>query len=253
MYKAFNFSFYLIKFEKTSNHSLMKNLFKHCFFIVAGISLITCSKNSPSPEDVGMTRPLESREEIKLPKSDTVITTKMVSAYPHVKVMIRQMTGYGQDTVFAQQSAALLEEIVNSNQFRDAVIQNTYAHDQNLTPQQIYDKIMLAHEEAGPGGTDHVIDLRLRTINSTDDAPIWLQRCQPGSSAGTIGIDGGGSGVAAVCPQWLRSTAQSNQPAWLAAHFMHEYMHILGFKHPNQKSKSVPYKIHAIIETLGEN
>lgn len=231
----------------------MKNLFKHCFFIVAGVSLITCSKNRSNSEDIGMTRPHESSEGIKLPVSDTVIVSKVVSDYPHIKVVIHQMTGYGQDTIFAKQSAALLEEIVNSNQFREAVIHNNYIHNQNLTPQQIYDKIMLAHEVDGPGGSDHVIDLRLRTINSTDDDPIWLKRCEPGSSAGTIGIDGGGIGVAAVCPQWLRSTAQSNQPAWLAAHFMHEYMHILGFKHPNRKSKSVPYKIHAIVETLGEN
>ncbi|MBO9676332.1 MAG: hypothetical protein J7577_23020 [Sphingobacteriaceae bacterium] len=231
----------------------MKTSLKNFCSLVAGIIFFTSCNNTVPSSDSELTRPSESREEIGFSKADTVNNFKVTPSYPHVKVVIHQMAGYGQDSVFAQQSAVLLEQIVNSPQFWDAVINNNYAHDQNLSSQQILDKIMLAHEVDGPGGSDHVIDLRLRTINNQDDDPIWMRRCEPGSSTGTIGIDGGGSGIAAVCPQWLRSTAQSNQPAWLAAHFMHEYMHILGFRHPNKKPKSVPYKIHAIIEMLGEN
>gem|GEM_PF-3105153 len=45
-------------------------------------------------------------------------------------------------------------------------------------------------------------------------------------------------------------TARENHPGWLAAHFIHEYMHILDFRHPNSKPQSVPYKIHAIVENF---
>jgi hypothetical protein len=146
----------------------MKNIYKHFCFIVAGIVLVTCNKNPSSASSDEMTRPYESRKQISLSKTDTVITSKMVSVYPHVKVLIHQMKGYRQDSVFAKQSAALLEDIVNSDRFRDAVIHNTYAHDQNLSPQQIYDKIMLAHEIDGPGGTDHVIDLHQLLLSNTE-------------------------------------------------------------------------------------
>jgi len=40
----------------------------------------------------------------------------------------------------------------------------------------------------------------------------------------------------------------------LAAHYAHEYMHVLGFGHKGlKKSKSVPYKIGKIVESLMKN
>lgn len=232
----------------------MKPYLKTAYFLLSLILICSCNRSAKNSADAAdsdkiMTRPDSSRNEVTLNNNaDTVAHPEMAA---HVKVLIHQMTGYGKDTIFAREAAAVLEKVINSEAFRTAVISNTYKHDNNLTPIEIYNQIMQAHEISGPGGQDHVIDLRLRTINNDDDAPVWMQRCESNSSSGTIGIDGGGSGIAAVCPQWLHSTADQHKPEWLAAHFMHEYMHILGFKHPTQKNKSVPYKIHYIIETLG--
>ncbi|SFQ49300.1 hypothetical protein SAMN04515668_2544 [Hymenobacter arizonensis] len=46
-----------------------------------------------------------------------------------------------------------------------------------------------------------VVDLRLRTITLAEDGAFWMKACEPGSLQGTIGLDGAGTGVAAVCPQ----------------------------------------------------
>jgi len=164
------------------------------------------------------------------------------------RVVIHSLQGYGQDSAFAYAAGVLLEKIINSNEFKQEVINNTYTEKQGYSSTDIYNLIMLAHEKEGPGGQDHVIDLQLRTINLQQDGKKWMRDCKPGSAAGTIGIDGGGSGIAAVCPEWLRSTATAGKYNWLAAHFIHEYMHILGFTHLHRKSTSVPYKIQNIVE-----
>lgn len=217
----------------------------YTFALTVLLTLISCSDKKVNDEI--MTRPTESNDQVTIPKENI----KLDADAKRTRVVIHFMQGYGEDEGFAKEAAQLLEEIVNSPEFKSAVIANSYEHNKDLSPTQIYDKIMTAHEEDGPSGEDYVIDLRLRTINLEQDGSKWMSRCDPNSSAGTIGIDGGGTGIAAVCPQWLRSTAKAGRKEWLAAHFMHEYLHILNFKHPNKKPRSVPYKIHAIVEKLG--
>ena len=108
---------------------------------------------------------------------------------------------------------------------------------------------MRAHEADGPGGADKEIDLRLRTITAQQDGAYWMSAC----NRSTVGIDGSGSGVAAVCSNWLTEAAKGSHYSWMAAHLIHEYMHILNFTHPRHKPESVPYKIHQIVEKLAEN
>jgi hypothetical protein len=167
-----------------------------------------------------------------------------------VRVVIRSMEGYGVHENFARGATSQLEALLNSGRFETAVVQNEYVHNQGLSPQVIYDRIMLAHEEDGEGGEDHVLDLRLRTLSAETDGKKWMRRCDTNSRSGTIGLDGSGSGIAAICPQWLEKWDHEKDTAALAAHFIHEYMHILGFAHPSQKSSSVPYKIDGIVEAL---
>jgi hypothetical protein len=217
------------------------------YFLAYALFLVLASCSEKNDENQIMTRPLASEVQVTFPKGGA----KQNDQTRRTRVVIQSIEGYGQDEGFAREAAALLEEVINSPEFRAAVIANRYDSDNGLSPEEIYEKIMKAHEEDGPGGNDYVIDLRLRIINSQQDGPKWMKRCDPNSSAGTIGIDGGGTGIAAVCPQWLRSTAQANKKEWLAAHFMHEYMHILNFSHPGKKSRTVPYKIHYIVEELG--
>lgn len=239
-----------------SHHKLF-----YCTAAVATVCLCSCNNRKTEKSAVNsadtleiMTRPFESAREVKISKPGTfseAYKTKNTAQHAQLTaVKILQMDGYGQDSSFAKKAATLLENVINSDAFETTVLNNTYTENNNLSPEEIYNKIMQGHETLR-GGRDSVIGLRLRVINLLQDGAVWLNRCEPGSSSGTIGIDGGGTGVAAVCPQWLRSTAQENKPSWLAAHFIHEYMHILGFKHYRRKSTSVPYKIQFIVEQLG--
>jgi hypothetical protein len=171
-----------------------------------------------------------------------------------VTVKIDSIVGYGEHEAFARGTAVKLEELLNSPQFKAAVVAEKYTWNKNLEPIDIYNIIMRAHETDGPGGVDSVIDLRLRTITFEHDGQKWMTNCEPGSRSGTIGIDGGNSGIAAICPQWLKIWEDKKDTASLAAHFMHEYIHVLGFSHQKwgskRQHKTVPYKIQGIIEQL---
>lgn len=229
------------------------------------ILFISCEPTTPSTTD-GKTEqsveesPIDSNQIMFRPEAigvlldDTINNTSQSKQFINqvINVKIHSIVGYGQDSIFAIESALLLQRIINSPEFKTEILKQDFKHDNGLNPQEIYDQIMQAHELDGPGGQDKTIDLRLRVINYKEDGARWMKNCKPGSAAGTVGIDGSGSGIAAVCPEWLRSTAQSNKKGWLAAHFMHEYMHILNFSHPSRRSKSVPYKIQFIIEKLAE-
>lgn len=200
---------------------------------------------APIPEDSVLNDSDLGKEKIEL-----YANKKIALPTNAVTVEIDSLKGYGQDSAFAFACADTLKAVLNSAGFKKAVLNTAFDYyNRGLTSQQIYDVIMNAHEENGPGGTDKVVDLRLRTITLAEDGQRWINACK----RTTIGIDGAGSGMAAVCPDWLRYTAQNKHYSWLAAHFIHEYMHILGFTHPNHKSMSVPYKIHEIVETLAED
>lgn len=227
-------------------------------FLFAGILSFTACQNGGGNQNTKPDSTMVANEE--LPDRDSMFEagsidtmlrrTDTLMLHPsgtNVKVVIHRLDGYGQDEAFAKQTARLLERIINSTEFRQKVTTTNFPfHNNGHSGAEIYGLIMKAHEIDGPGGTDSVVDLRLRTITREQDGGKWIRAC----NRSTIGIDGGGTGVAAVCPNWLRSTAAGQHYSWLAAHFIHEYMHILDFRHPDHKSQSVPYIIQHIVESI---
>jgi hypothetical protein len=115
---------------------------------------------------------------------------------------------------------------------------------------------MKAHETQGQGGTDSIIDLRIRSLRIHKEESGWKDKCELGSRSGTIGIDGNGDGITAICPQRLEFWAKNDNIAELAGHYAHEYMHILGFDHYKKLStqkwreKTFVYKIGFIVSEL---
>lgn len=174
-----------------------------------------------------------------------------MSAKETVTVVIHSKSlGYVGFEAFADQAAFKLQEILNSDQFHEEVLLAHFTETNGKTNQQIYDAIMLAHELSGDGGSDHVVDLRVRTITKEDDGKRWMRYCKPGSVMGTIGKDGGDSGITAICSKWLQIWFDNKDYASLASHYAHEYMHIIGFMHNHAKATSVPYVIDGIVEKL---
>jgi hypothetical protein len=176
----------------------------------------------------------------------------------HITVKLHTITGYGQNEEFARKAATALEEVLNSEEFKTRMLSMTYLRTNGLTNQQLYDLIMKAHEVQGEGGQDGVVDLRVRTLRIDGDESIWKDNCEIGSHSGTIGIDGNGDGVTAICPQRLALWVSENNIAELAGHYAHEYMHILGFGHykflgtQSWREKTFVYKIGNLVSELVE-
>jgi len=198
-------------------------------------------------------------------KNDTIITEKdfkkakfrlikSVTVTPptnQVRVAVHQLTGYETHEAFARESATLLERIVNSTEFKDEVLKGQYFENKGYTSEHIYNLIFQAQEQAGPGGTNGVIDLRLRTISMAEDGAKWIRACNKNRKP-TIGKDGGRTGITATCPNWVANRVAKGEYSHLAGHYMHEYLHILGFSHfdKNTKYKSVPYRIGYLVRDL---
>jgi hypothetical protein len=168
-----------------------------------------------------------------------------------VTVIIHSFKNYDGYENFANMAAKKLEIVLNSEKFKQAILTGSFTKIDTLTNQQIYDAIMKAHEVQGDGGQDGVVDLRVRTITLEQDGKKWIRNCKIGSWAGTIGIDGQGDGITAICSERLKLWADSSDYAQLAAHYAHEYMHIIGFSHfGRKKGLTLVYQVGDIVERL---
>lgn len=169
-----------------------------------------------------------------------------------IRVKIHSITAYGSYEAFAKKAAAALEKVLNSTEFETRMKADTYLKTKDLTNDQLFDTIMAAHETEGPGGEDGVIDLRIRTIRVDSDESNWKNNCE----GSTIGIDGKGDGVTAICPNILAEWAANDTVSELAGHYAHEYMHTLGFDHSNWlrgqkwREKTFVYKIGNLVADL---
>jgi hypothetical protein len=167
----------------------------------------------------------------------------------HVRVTLHRIEGYGAHEPFAHRAAQLLEDVLNSDEFKTEVLKGRFNSTQGLTNLQLYQKIMTAHEEEGPGGQDGVVDLRVRILRIESDESRWKKPCD----RRTIGVDGAGTGTTAICPQKLIKWATDGRTEYLAAHYAHEYIHILGFHHKvAPKTESFVYQVGDIVERLAE-
>lgn len=169
-----------------------------------------------------------------------------------VKVQLHSIVGYEQHEAFAKKAIVALEQVLNSEEFKQGVLNGNFIRTEGLSNQQLYDRVMGAHEVQGPGGQDNVVDLRARTLRIDGDESRWKDNCE----GSTIGIDGNGDGVTAICPNKLTMWANQNRIDQLAGHYAHEYMHILGFSHYNRlrgqawREKTFVYKIGNLVARL---
>lgn len=179
-----------------------------------------------------------------------------------VKVEIEFIkSGYNDYKVFAGETVQELQKVLNSNEFRLSIINGSFSETNNLNNSELFQTIINGYEVQCPEkyldndiscnkGEKGLINLKVRTIDDSDHKR-WLRRCAKKPRRGsTIGIDGVGDGVTAICPQRLQSWATNNKKGDLGGHFMHEYMHILGFSHNKKKSKSAVYQIGNIVKEL---
>jgi len=178
---------------------------------------------------------------------------------------------------FSKLASQYLERIINSKKFKDRLLKTRMKKTQGKTNKQIYELILKGYETQCPERINidssnlnnecpkqsiktnfncpennvGEINLKVRTINQCD-GDQWLNKnCELDSSARTIGIDGNGDGITAICPQRLEKWFNDKRIDLLAGHYMHEYMHIIGFSHRGcGRYKSVVYKIGYLVQEL---
>lgn len=178
-----------------------------------------------------------------------------------ISVKLHAIEGYGANAEFAQKAITALETVLNSAEFREGIKSMQAEKTRGYSPEKLYEVIMQAHEENVPkdaNATDGVVDLWVRTLDVNGKDAEWKKYCEKPSIFGnqTIGIDGAGDGVMAICPSALDFWASKNDVASLAGHYAHEYMHVLGFDHARFMSsqawreKTFVYKVGYLVRDL---
>lgn len=148
---------------------------------------------------------------------------------PKVRVKLHFVKDYGEHEAFAKKAVELLEKAVNTEAFKKRLLAGSYLRTNGKSNEELYQLVMNAEETQGPGGDKGVIDLRIRTLRIDGDESSWYRNCH----GSTIGIDGNGDGVAAICPNVLADWAKEGKVGSLAGHYFHEYLHQIGFGHNN--------------------
>ena len=128
-------------------------------------------------------------------------TINSIGQTKKVTVTLHSVVGYGTHEDFAKTATEALENVFNSEEFKTRMLAMKFRKTNGMTNQQLYETIMKAHEVQGKGGDDGVVDLSARTLRIDSDESKWKDNCEIGSHSGTIGIDGNGDGVTAICPQ----------------------------------------------------
>jgi hypothetical protein len=166
-----------------------------------------------------------------------------------LRVTVRSAVKYSaENKLFAEAVAKRLEIVLNSQAFHDLVTSQTYDSiwAKDLTPTQIYEKLMQGKEPSKFNVEDGVIDLQLKQDN----------RCKPGK----LGYRWSTSDTIYTYKCYIDRTRTDSDLAditlaELGGHYIHEHLHVLGFGHSenNRKMASVPYRIGNIVRLLALN
>jgi hypothetical protein len=158
-------------------------------------------------------------------------------------VDIKITGGNEKDQAKVMAAIALLDTVINSIEFHDAVVchvwndELTFSDNQGLSNNQIYDVLMSGQEVLNPD-LDYTWNINLHLYTKRFSKAI---------------------GYTYPNVTWVKSNLRflrSMSIAEIAGHIAHEHCHKLGFKHDFKKTKkrpfSVPYAIGNIVSTLAD-
>ena len=162
-----------------------------------------------------------------------------------MRVALGRVSGYSPtEQQKLGQATQLMADVLNSREFRDAVLGAKFAGrpgfaSEARSPKEIYETIRAAKEHfttAADGEVD--LNVELRDLS-------WFQRKIVGyttANSDTITTN--------------RRFFASFEPAEIAGHLSHEWLHSLGFEHDfqatSQRPYSVPYELGELIESLAK-
>lgn len=157
-----------------------------------------------------------------------------------MRVSLGKVTGYSAtEQQKLGKATQLMEKVLNSREFRDAVVNHPGFADEARSPQDIYAAIRAAKEnftEAADGEVD--LNLDLRNLS-------WFSR-------NVVGYTTAGSDTITTNRRFFSGF----EPNELAGHLAHEWLHKLGFEHDHgrtaERPNSVPYAIGDLVEQLAQ-
>lgn len=149
---------------------------------------------------------------------------------------------------FSSDAIAIIERIVNDSSFREQVLNGNYSY-------RIYLNERGNYENADNNKIWAIISGGME-LNQTADGEIDFQ-CEFAK------LDDDGDVMGRVIPPkplittntvWLKWIMSKNDPLSLAAHWIHEWMHVAGFVHPKKESvrrNDVTYTVGKIALSVG--
>jgi hypothetical protein len=174
----------------------------------------------------------------------SLLSTKALASIPteamafEVRLNMKSFSKEQEEKIL--KAADLIKKVISSEEFRDAVLNHefqgkrTFSDSENLTNEEIYQKIIAGSEELNPGN-NNAMDLNL--VLYTDKSNV-VGYTYPRSKQ-----------------VWMNSKyLNKNTPAKVTANMMHEWLHKLGFKHAVERTPerafSVPYAIGYMIAEM---
>ena len=147
-------------------------------------------------------------------------------------------------TAFAGEAVSLLERIVNDSRFLERVRRTRYSYTSRRTDDDRYVRT----------STDEIAEI-IATGKELETAPndrIELQVVLEPMAAGTLGIVYLPDPLIHTNTAFFEACRAERDPLSLAAHWLHEWMHVAGFYHRRfWKSRDVAYQCGYIVSALG--
>lgn len=149
---------------------------------------------------------------------------------------------------FSSDAIAIIERIVNDSSFREQVLNGNYSYRIYLNEREVYENadnnkiwsIISGGEELNQTA-DGEIDFQCEFAKLDDDGDVMGRVIPPKPLITTNTV-------------WLKWIMSKNDPLSLAAHWIHEWMHVAGFVHPKKESvrrNDVTYTVGRIALSVG--
>lgn len=184
--------------------------------------LVSCGKYQAEEKSFSEVQFEKQEEALKAPVFKTNIKTVNFSTTNKKKV---------------HKAADLIQRVVNSPEFKEAILDGRFTYTKGLSNYEIYQAIMRGSEKLSPR-KDHEMDLVVETFYA---------------DAVTIGYTMTNSSKIFMNRKFLHRY----NPSEVTTNLMHEWLHKIGFAHEEEDSParraSVPYSVGYIVRRLAKD
>lgn len=157
---------------------------------------------------------------------------RVISNGVRLTIMPRYLKGFSDSDMDKHQaSMKLLEEVLNSQEFRDFVLTKKFTNMKGKTNQEVYNLIMSGSERLSPE-VDYELDLYVEMYHANNSVVGWTK-------------------PSVIWTKLNRKFFSRYDYAEVAGNAFHEWLHKLGFGHSSAKDhNSIPYSLGYHVKSL---